>query len=63
MTLSEVDIVISGNGESIMMLEAGANIVDENLINKCLVKANRELEFLTNFQLEFKAKAKVLLWY
>ena len=60
MTLSEVDIVISGNGESIMMLEAGANIVDENLINECLVKANRELEFLTNFQLEFKAKAKEL---
>lgn len=57
-TKSEVDIVISGNGQNVMMLEAGANIVPEETINQCLNIANQELEFLTNFQKEFIQKAK-----
>jgi polyribonucleotide nucleotidyltransferase len=54
---SFVDLVISGNGKSVMMLEAGANIIDEETISKCLDKANQELEILTNFQQEFIQKA------
>jgi polyribonucleotide nucleotidyltransferase len=55
---SSIDIVISGNGADIMMLEAGANIITEEVIGKCLDKACEELEFLTNFQNEFVTQAK-----
>jgi polyribonucleotide nucleotidyltransferase len=56
---SEVDLVVSGNGKSVMMLEAGANIVSEEIINQCLWSANGQLETLTNFQQEFLKKARI----
>jgi polyribonucleotide nucleotidyltransferase len=46
----DLDLVISGNGKNIMMVEAGANIIDEDTIGKCFDAANEELEVLTKFQ-------------
>jgi polyribonucleotide nucleotidyltransferase len=55
---SLLDLVVSGNGQDIMMVEAGANIVAEEVINQGLLLANQELENLTEFQKEFIDKAK-----
>lgn len=62
MSNSDLDLVISGDGKNIMMLEAGANIISEEIISNCLDKACAELEFLTNFQNDFiqQAQAKNL---
>lgn len=54
---SLVDLVISGDGQNVMMLEAGANIVTEEVLGECLDKANQELSVLTDFQKEFIQKA------
>ena len=50
---SELDLLVSGNGDNIVMLEAGANIIDELIINEALDKAMPELDKLVNFQNEF----------
>ncbi len=57
---SLVDLVVSGDGHNIMMLEAGAKIVSEEKLGECLDIANSELSKLTNFQHEFLDKAKSL---
>lgn len=57
-TLSELDLVVSGDGQNIAMIEAGANIVDEERIIQAMEKANLELAFLNNFQAEFISMAK-----
>ncbi len=56
---SDIDIVVSGDGTSIVMLEAGANIVDEEKISQALDTANEELAILTEFQKQFLQRAKV----
>ena len=57
-TSSELDLVVSGDGQNIVMIEAGANIVDEERIIQAMEKANLELAFLNNFQAEFINMAK-----
>ena len=58
MTNSELDLVVSGDANNIVMLEAGANIVDESIINKALDEAMQALGILVNFQKEFIQKCK-----
>lgn len=53
MKLSQLDIVVSGNGSSIAMIEAGANIISETVINHALDCANSQLKSLTLIQQEF----------
>jgi polyribonucleotide nucleotidyltransferase len=55
---SLVDLVVSGDGQNIMMVEAGANIVDETVIGNCLDEASKELAILKAFQEEFVAKVE-----
>jgi polyribonucleotide nucleotidyltransferase len=55
---SELDLVVSGDGNNIVMLEAGAKIVDENIINQALDKAMPALDQLVSFQKEFIQKCK-----
>jgi polyribonucleotide nucleotidyltransferase len=50
---SELDLVVSGNGQNIMMVEAGSNIIPEEQIGKGLEIANAELANLTQFQKDF----------
>ncbi|MEI6729358.1 MAG: polyribonucleotide nucleotidyltransferase [bacterium] len=62
-TESLVDLVVSGDGVNIMMVEAGAQIIDEHEMGHCLDVASEELKFLTAFQTEFLkiAQAKGLV--
>jgi polyribonucleotide nucleotidyltransferase len=50
---SVLDLIVSGDGDNIMMLEAGANIITEEEIGICLDIAAEELKTLTQFQSEF----------
>jgi polyribonucleotide nucleotidyltransferase len=52
----DLNLVVSGDGVNIMMIEAGANIVDEGLIGECIDTAHIELAKLNNFQNEFIKK-------
>jgi polyribonucleotide nucleotidyltransferase/GNAT superfamily N-acetyltransferase len=58
METSDLDLIVSGDGDNIMMVEAGANIVDEEIMGNCLDAACKELKALTNFQNEFITLAK-----
>ena len=58
MAISDLDLIVSGDGVNIMMVEAGANIVDEETIGNCLDTACKELKVLTDFQNEFVTLAK-----
>ncbi len=55
---SVLDLVVSGDGQNIMMVEAGAKIVDELTLGRCLDLASQELAALTQFQHEFINLAK-----
>jgi polyribonucleotide nucleotidyltransferase len=48
-----LDLIVSGDGMSIMMVEAGASIITEEEMGVCLDRANEELTILTKFQNEF----------
>jgi polyribonucleotide nucleotidyltransferase len=52
---SDLDLIVSGNGQSIMMVEAGSNIIPEEIIGKGLEVANTTLTTLTQFQKDFVA--------
>lgn len=56
MNKSNLDLVVSGDGNSIMMVEAGANIVSEETLGNCLDLAVESLVKLTVFQNEFVQK-------
>jgi polyribonucleotide nucleotidyltransferase len=58
METSDLDLIVSGDGDNIMMVEAGANIVDEEIMGNCLDAACKELKVLTDFQNEFITLAK-----
>jgi polyribonucleotide nucleotidyltransferase len=58
METSDLDLIVSGDGDNIMMVEAGANIVDEEIMGNCLDVACKELKVLTDFQNEFVTLAK-----
>ena len=58
---SDLDLVVSGDGENIMMVEAGANIVDESVLGQGLELASRDLKKLTEFQDGFIHKVRELL--
>jgi polyribonucleotide nucleotidyltransferase len=58
METSDLDLIVSGDGDNIMMVEAGANIVDEEIMGNCLDVACKELKVLTDFQNEFITLAK-----
>lgn len=55
---SLVDLVVSGDGNNIMMVEAGASIIDEKTMGQCLDMAGIQLLELTNFQNQFLAKVE-----
>jgi polyribonucleotide nucleotidyltransferase len=55
---SDLDLVVSGDGENIMMLETGAKILDETVISAGLAHANEALKVLTQFQKYFISKVK-----
>jgi polyribonucleotide nucleotidyltransferase len=57
---SSVDLVVSGDGESIMMVEVGADIISEEKLGSCFDKASEELAILTKFQNDFVSKATEL---
>lgn len=52
---SELDLVVSGDGINIMMIEAGGNIIAEEIISAGLELANTELTMLNKFQNDFIA--------
>ncbi|NJK70783.1 MAG: polyribonucleotide nucleotidyltransferase [Thermales bacterium] len=51
--ISEAKVVLSGDGSNIMMVEAEANNLGEDQLNKAIDLANTELKILTQFQKEF----------
>ncbi len=55
---SALDLVVSGNGQNVVMLEAGAQIIPEEGFAECLDLAAKELTTLTNFQEQFLTEAK-----
>jgi polyribonucleotide nucleotidyltransferase len=52
---SELDLVVSGDGKNVMMVEAGGNIVTEEVVGLGLELANTELALLNQFQSDFIA--------
>jgi polyribonucleotide nucleotidyltransferase len=54
---SVLDLVVSGDGQNVMMVEAGAKVVNEPTLGRCLDLACQELAVLTQFQKEFIALA------
>jgi polyribonucleotide nucleotidyltransferase len=57
---SPLDLVVSGDGNSIVMVEAGADIIDEETISNALDTTQPVLAQLTAFQSEFVSKVEVL---
>jgi polyribonucleotide nucleotidyltransferase len=55
---SDIDLVVSGNGHNIVMVEAGAQIISEEIVGECLDAACAELKILTEFQEEFLADCR-----
>jgi polyribonucleotide nucleotidyltransferase len=55
---SSLDLVISGSGQNIVMVEAGARIVDESIFTKAFFQAGPILGQLINFQKEFRDMAE-----
>ncbi len=55
-TLSKMDLVVSGNGQNIVMVECGAKIIPENIIAEGFDVACQKLQILTDFQTEFVKK-------
>lgn len=58
METSDLDLIVSGDGDNIMMVEAGAMVIDEEIMGNCLDVACKELKVLTDFQNEFVTLAK-----
>ncbi|HZK33456.1 MAG TPA: polyribonucleotide nucleotidyltransferase [Tissierellaceae bacterium] len=46
---SDIDLVVSGTEEAIMMVEAGADIVKEDVMLKAILKAHEEIKGLCKF--------------
>ncbi len=55
----DLDIVVAGTADSIMMVEAGANFVSEELILKAIDFAHREIRLQVQAQLEFAKKCGI----
>ena len=49
---SELDLVVSGTKDAIMMVEAGANEVPEDVILSAILAAHEEIKILVDFQEE-----------
>ena len=56
---SKLDLVVSGDGQSIMMLEAGADIIPEETLGQALDFAMSHLKDLIKMQVEFVKANKV----
>lgn len=56
METSQLDLVVAGNGKNIVMLEAGANIVEEEYIAHAMEASMPALAELTEFQNQFIAQ-------
>jgi DNA polymerase III epsilon subunit family exonuclease len=52
---SELDLVVSGTRDAIMMVEAGAKILPEDVMAEAILFAHRALEPLIDLQLELQA--------
>ncbi len=55
-TQSQLDLVVSGNGQNIVMVECGAKIIPESVIGEGFDLASSKLQILTDFQSEFIQK-------
>jgi polyribonucleotide nucleotidyltransferase len=55
LTTSDLDMIVCGNGENIVMVEAGAQIIPEEVIAAALDATTEYLAGLTQFQLDFAA--------
>lgn len=58
--VSDLDLVVSGDGDSIMMVEAGGNIISEEKMSIYLESACQNLKILTDFQNDFVENTKAL---
>jgi 8-oxo-dGTP pyrophosphatase MutT (NUDIX family) len=55
---SKLELVVSGDGDDIMMVECASKIVAESIISEAIIVANTELKTLTQFQREFIDQCK-----
>ena len=55
---SLLDLIVSGNGKNVMMIESGAQIVPEEIMAKALDSAMGALQGLTDFQTDFISQAR-----
>lgn len=53
MKLSQLDLVVSGPGQSVSMIEAGAQIIPEKILSKALDTAQEQLATLNSLQEKF----------
>lgn len=57
---SDLDLVVAGTKEAIMMVEAGANEVDEKLMVEALELAHKEMQVVIDMQVELAEKLKTI---
>ncbi len=55
---NDLDLVVSGSGQNIVMVECGAKIIGEEIVASGLDLACQKLEILTKFQTEFIQKCR-----
>lgn len=57
--LSDLDLIVSGTSDALLMVEAGANELSESEIMDALNLAHQEIKKICAFQLSFKSKEKL----
>jgi len=57
---SELDLIVAGTKEAIMMVEAGANEVDEKTMVEALDLAHKEMQVVIDMQVELAEKLKTV---
>jgi len=57
---SELDLIVAGTKEAIMMVEAGANEVDEKTMVEALDLAHKEMQIVIDMQVELAEKLKTV---
>ena len=63
MAESSLDLIVCGTADAITMVEAGAKVVQEDVLIEALELAHREIRRLCELQLELREKVGKPKWY
>lgn len=58
--VSEINLTVAGTKDAVMMVEAGANIVSEDIMMEAILKAHDVIKDIVDFMCEFREEALAL---